>query len=225
MDTIKEILVCKGNGNNYEYVNIDFSPYWVNWFASVGALPSGVIKLQDALTGSVVAFGYKYSALANGVTSITITVKKGTSSGDVVGQWVIKFNKTACADIQDICCDSDALEIRWLSREGGIKSFKFNGVREFSYDVGDALRFKSFNSVAQYSQRKDIYKAKRLTTGDVSKTQLEYLSELKYSIQAWEGTTPILLNNESFKEYGTKDKFFDVSISYILANEIKIQTQ
>ena len=224
MEVIKNILVCKGNGNNYEFTNLDFSPYYANWYAVVTSTPTGVVKLQEA-DGNVVAFGYKYSQLASGVSSVTITVRKDTASGDVVGTFVFNFTKSACADIQQVCCDDDALEIRWLSVTGGIKSFKFNGVREFSYNLGDALRFKSYNSVAQYSQRKDIYKAKRLTTGDVTKTQLEYLSELKYSIQAWEETTPILVNNESFKEYGSKDKFFDVSVSYLLANEIKVQTQ
>lgn len=224
---IKDIILCQSSPN-IQYFFFDLSPYYANWYATAGTLPTGVNKAQDSLTGSVVALIVNYSTFS-GTKTVTITGKKDSSSGDTFGTFTIKITKTSCATEQGICCNDDAQVIRWLCREGGIKSFTFNGVREFDVKVGDALQFINSNSQAQYSQRKRIYNGKRLTTGDITKEQSDYLDELKYSIQAWEwdGTTatPILLNNDSFTKYKSTDKFFDVSIQYIVSKEINVQTQ
>ena len=76
-------------------------------------------------------------------------------------------------------------------------------------------------------KRKNVYTGKRVTTGDITKEQADYLDELKYSIQAWEwdGTTatPIMLVNDSFSKYKSTDKFFDVSAQYIISETVQIQ--
>lgn len=222
---IKNYLLCGGDEIHY----FDLSPYFYNWWANVsGSLPTGISELQDSDTGSTVGFAVDFSSLQSGVNTVTIEGFENTIGGDSLGLFTLVFNKTECTTEQELCCEN-AVTIRWLGVEGGIKQWVFGGVREFDIKVGDAITFKNSNFQQQYAERKNVYMGIRLTSDFITKEQSDFLDELKYSIQAWQwdGTTanPILLVNDSFKKYGSRDKFFDVAIQYIVAKQIQIQTQ
>ncbi|CAB4183553.1 hypothetical protein UFOVP1106_3 [uncultured Caudovirales phage] len=225
--TLKNIQICDvphhaGFTESY-YFTLD--PYWVNWFALVdGVLPIGITAITNPLNGCV--FGFTVDELlVSGNTSITVNATKDT--GESLGQFIINFEKGVCVSEIDICCD-DVVYLKWLADTGGIQEWVFPGVREFEIRVGDALTFKNTSNQIQYSQRKDIYLAKRITSGDITLEQNVFIALSKISIQAWEydvGNSPILIDNDSFKVYKTTDKFFDVSVQYIMADANLLQPQ
>ena len=225
---IKNYLICEGIDELHYF---DLSPFYANWWAEVvGSLPTGIDSLQDADTASVVGFSVDYSTLATGINTVTIEGFEQTSAGDSIGQFTLVFEKAAtCSSEQTVTCCGGAINLRWLGREGAIKEWVFPGVREYDVRIGDANTFKNSDYQLQYSERKDIYTGKSISTGNISKAQADFLDELRYSIQVWEwdGTTatPIVVNNDSFFKYRSKDKLYDITIRYVVAEQIQVQTQ
>lgn len=221
---IKHIQICDvpHHAGYTESYYFDLSPYWVNWFALVnGSLPVGITAITNPLNGCVLGFTVD-ELLVSGNTTISINGYKDT--GELIDIFTIEFNKGVCVQEIELCCE-EGETIRWLSISGGIMQWVFSGVREFEGRVGDANTFKNINNVLQYSQRKDIYLGKRVTSGDITQEQYFFLNTAKTAIQAWEITDPILIDNDSFKLFKSTDKFFDASLQYILATEQNTQTQ
>lgn len=226
---IKDIIICAHKNETHYF---DLSPYYANWYGVlVGSLPAGIEAAQDSITNSVIGFIVTYNSLATGSHTVTIEGFKDLEDGESLGQFTLVFTKGACAHEEDACCgDSETATLLWLGREGGIKQWPFPGFREFRAEVGDALTFKNSNGQMQYSERKNIHAGYRLTTKSITQEQLLFISEIKVSIQAWAvgiagEITPILLVNESFPLYNSKQKFYDVSASFIDATETIYQTQ
>lgn len=224
METLKRYRACGTSTKLYFTFTLD--PYFApNWYAEAVTGASGFTQLNSggSLYGYVVEIG-----AAEIVHEIEIRAREGDG-----GDWthfILEFDLTLpCTTEQEVCCTDESVTIRWLGREGGIKQWTFTGVKTFDVRVGDANKFKNNNLQAQYSQRSNIYYGKVITSGSISKVQSDFLDELKYSIQAWEvdGTTvlPILINNESFDKYKSTQKFYDTSLAYIAAEEVRIQTQ
>jgi len=226
--TLKKFFSCEESGtpNTYQgYFTFDFSPYYSpGWVCeSVTAAPTGFTEVTD-FSGNLI--GYTVIGAAAGVHEIII--QAGNFGGSYT-EYLLEFTfQSSCGTEQDIECCSDSVTLKWLGVEGAIKQWVFPGVREFEIKTGDANTFKNSSKQIQYSERKDIYTGKRISIGNVTQDQLDFISECKYAIQVWEfdGTdyTPILVNNDSFFKYKTTDKFFDVSIQYILSDEIQVQT-
>ena len=225
--TLKNILICDvphhaGFTESY-YFTLD--PYWHNWFALVsGSVPIGLTAITNPLNGCVIGFTVD-ELLVSGFTSVSIIGYKDT--GESLGTFAFNFIKGVCVSEIDTCCENGQT-LRWLADNGGIMQWVFSGVREFEIRVGDALTFKNTSNQIQYSQRKDIYLAKRITSGDITLEQNIFIAQSKISIQAWEydeGNSPILIDNDSFKVYKTTDKFFDVSVQYIQADANGLQPQ
>lgn len=224
---IKNYLICKGIDEIHYF---DLSPYYANWYAVVSdSLPTGIDALQDSYTGSVVGFSVDYSALANGENEVLIEGFKDTEDGESIGEFSLIFDKSECATEIQTCCSEDTINIVWLGREGAIKLWYFSGVREYDVKVGDAGTFKNNDYQLQYSSRNNIYKGRSASTGNISKTEADYLDELRYAIQAWSvidgEVKPILVDNDSFFKYKSKDKLFDIKVRYIIAEQVLIQTQ
>lgn len=224
--TIKNIMVCDvphhaGFTESYYFT---LENYWVNWLAFVvGGLPVGITAITNSL-GGVIGFTVDEN-LVSGNT--TVTIEGQTDVGGSLGNFDINFSKGICVSEIEVCCE-DGETIKWLGREGGIMQWVFSGVREFEIRVGDALTFKNGNNQIQYSQRKGIHSGTRSTSGDVTQIQSIFIKGATLSIQAWQYSGenyPILIDNDSFKLFKSTDKFFDVSVQYIGADEVQIQTQ
>lgn len=128
------------------------------------------------------------------------------------------------------CCGDR--NIVWLGITGGWQNYVFTGVKTFTVDVGKDKQFKTQLLEAKYSEINDVYNGEIISTGDIPQAHVDALDGLKYSIQAfllnhetglWD--IPILVDKGSFTKYKTHDKFFDVRIKFIYAEEILIQTQ
>jgi len=230
MILLKKYFICDGREGSF---NFDLSPYFTLPYAyMVSALPTGFTDLYNKYTS---LYGFSVAPnTANGIYEIVIAATELGGSDPV--EFMLQFQiATDCATEITTCCDDDAVVIRWLGREGGIKQWTFSGVRTFDVEVGDANTFKNSDMQLLYSQRTGIYNGKLLTTGNITRTQVDFLDEVKYSIQVWEWTdadtpgtyyaVPITVNNDSFGKYKSRDKLFDVSLKYILSTEIQVQTQ
>lgn len=225
---IKNVLVCDSD----QFIYFDLSPFYYSWWAEVvGSLPAGVSELQDADTSSTVGFFIDYSALATGINTVTIEGFEQESTGDSLGEFTLVFEKNSCTTEVEVCCATGYVSLAWLSINGGIKQWPFPGVREFNIKVGEANTFKDSSYQVKYSERKNVYTGKRVTSDSITQEQVDFLDDLRYSIQAWEINqdtkvrTAILLDNESFRKYESREKFFDVSIQYVIAQQILVQTQ
>lgn len=230
MTTLKRFFSCEESAtpNTYQgYFPFSFDAYYSpGWVCNaVDAAPTGFIELLDA-NGNL--YGYTVIGAAAGVYNITI--EAGNFGGSYT-QYNLEFTlQSSCAAEQNIgCCATDNAVISWLGREGGIKQWNFPGVREYNIEVGDANTFKNSSYQTQYSQRKDIFTGKSVSTGNISREQVDFLDELRYSIQAWELVdgewVSILLDNGSFFKYKTRDKLFDLTFRYVISEEIIMQTQ
>lgn len=229
MITLKHFFSCEESAspNTFQgYFPFSLDPYFApGWICeAVDAPPTGFIELVDA---NDVLYGYTVIGAAAGTYNITI---QAANFGGTYTQYNLEFVLgNPCATEQDTgCCSDDHATIRWLGREGGLKQWTFSGVREYDVRVGDANTFKNNSFESQYSQRKNIYSGKAVSTRFITKAQVDFLDELRYSIQAWELIddvwTPILLDNDSFFKYTSKEKRFDLKFKYIFAKEIIMQT-
>lgn len=222
---LKNFTICD---NQKMTCVFDLSAYMYNPVAveALDAAPTGFTELYDSI-GRL--YGYQVASAAVN-TTYQLRVQALPDFGEDYQQFLLNFDLTApCYSEIENCCRDGEVNIRWLSREGAIKEWNFPGVRSFDIRIGDANQFKNQYLQAQYSERKNIYTGKIISTGDISKEVADYLDELKYSIQAWEWdgetATPIIVNNDSFQKYKSTTKFYDVSLQYAIAEEIQVQTQ
>lgn len=230
MITLKRFFSCDESAvpNTFQgYFPFSLDPYYApGWLCEAAdAPPTGFIELVDA---NDVLYGYAVIGATTGSYEITI---QAANFGGSYTQFLLQFELgTECAVEQEIDCCDDSVTLKWLGVEGGIKQWSFPGVRFFKNTLGDANTFKNNSRQIQYSERKNIYAGKRVTTGDIELEQRNFLEELSESIQAWEvnedgENIPILIANDSFPEYSSKDKYFDLAVQFIYATEKQIQTQ
>lgn len=130
----------------------------------------------------------------------------------------------------DNCCSDDNINIVWINRQGGRGNFIFNQRKDFTVEIGSTNTFIS-NNIKRYSEIKGVYNGKIVYCTGLSKTSVDFLDTLRYAIQAWvfnppDATfTPILLDVNSFTKYTTKENLYEVVLSFIYAEELKIQRQ
>ena len=223
----KSILICYDYIPSTQDYYFNFDPYVNGWTATYinGPLPSGITAITNPNNGSTIGLSVDDN-LGNGTVTINLVVFN--TDDTVYDYFDYQITRGECIAELPICCGEDAAIIRWLGVNGAINQWTFPGVREFEIKLGDANTFKSIEKVQFYSDRKNIFHVKRVSSGLISRDDVGYLSELRYSIQCWEwldGWQPIVVANDSFPLFKSRQKFFDVSITYNVAKELSIQTQ
>lgn len=235
MTVYKNITMCSSQSTffltDFRYLSNTFFAY----LEEPGDVPAFVTVITSGLNfDSVIAI-----SIATGATAGTYTIPIGVQdihNGTVIEHALIVIEITEdCIQEQELCC-TDGVGIRWLSKAGGIKEWVFPGVREFEVRVGDAITFKNTSLQKRYSERKDIYTGKTVNTKRITQAQYDFLTELKYAIQAWEivrgelangdetvDYIPILIDNDSFSTYTSRTKIFEFGLTYILAEETQMQ--
>lgn len=130
----------------------------------------------------------------------------------------------------DNCCSDNNVNIVWLNRQGGRANFIFTQRKDFKVEIGKTSTYIS-NDIKRFSEINGVYNGKVVYSTGLTQSQVDYLDTLRYGIQAWEfnQTTlefkPILIDIGSFTKYTTKEKMYELSISYIYAEQLNIQTQ
>lgn len=167
--------------------------------------------------------------------SWTATLADGSSIEYIVELIML----TDCAlDINIPACTatpSDNLKvIAWLNREGGWSYFYFKGKRTIQVKIPEGKQYVQADYISRYNERPDVFDGEVVTTGSIPKASLDLLESLKYSVQAYvlDGAftatvnyRPIIINAEDFIKSKTGDNFFDVTVTFIYAERVQIQTQ
>lgn len=133
-------------------------------------------------------------------------------------------------DLYTNCCGDRNLA--WLNIEGGWQNYIFSGIKTFNVDIQDSKQFKTSGLVQKHSEITGVYTGELISTGDIPKAHADALDGLRRSIQvflyndeteAWD--IPLLLDVGSYTKYNSRDKFWDVRVKFIYAEEILVQTQ
>lgn len=129
--------------------------------------------------------------------------------------------------------DCNETLIVWLNREGGWSQFYFTGKTTYNVTIPDGKTYTNTDFVQRYFDRSKVYTGELLTTGDVPESALDALESLKYSLQAYKVDysdaldvkyIPVILKDGDYTKRKTGEKIFDVSVNFIYAQEVVIQT-
>jgi hypothetical protein len=190
---------------------------------------------------SVLPFNAGYTYGINPATQPSGVEVHGFSGADGTIYMVVINKSAKCAfDYQEYlaeCCPS--LNIVWLNRIGGFQNYIFNGKKQvFEIEEGENETFKTQNLSLKNSQITDVYRGVIVNTGIVPREHLSYLESLRNSIQAWvydeelpsyfdfqSRFVPIILDRETMVVNDTKEKLVERSVRFLIAKELKIQTQ
>lgn len=194
-------------------------PSWFDW-------------QTDDPFGFEVLIGYNFTAPADLGTYEIFFVNLLTE-----GIYKIVIDVTVDAyDAYANCCETPQnphRNIAWLGIHGGWQNYIFTGIKTFQIDAGRDKQFKTNGYVLKHSEVNGVYDGEIITTGDIPKSHVDILDGLRAkSIQAflynsdtnaWD--IPILVDRSSYSKYKTRDKFFEVRMKFIYAEEILVQSQ
>lgn len=168
---------------------------------------------------------------ANGATAGQYFFSYTGSSGT---EYLIEFVKLATcqAEFSTANCKNKKT-LFWLTREGGWSKFVFSGKTTYEVTIPEGSSFSHSDYVKRYGSRNGVYRGELVTTGDIPEVALDLLESLKYSTQAYldESTdyetkfTPIYIEAVDFIKRKTGDKRFDVSVRFIYAESLPMQSQ
>jgi hypothetical protein len=163
--------------------------------------------------------------------SWTTDNKDGTETEYIVEVVALSY---CLVEFDNITCERDGIRvITWLTREGGWAYFAFNGKRTFEVKISEGKTYKNSDYIQRYSERPDVYTGELVTTGNIPETALDLMESLKTSIQAYVVDDydtdapvykPIVIQDGDFIKRKTGDKRFDVSVNFIYAEQVQIQT-
>lgn len=206
------------------FVSISFGEYFVqgsnptpdSWFDWTIETPFGfdvIIGYTFTAPSTLGTYEYFFNELLSGDTyKIVINV--------VVGDVTLFSN----------CCGDR--NIAWYNIQGGWQNYIFTGIKEFRVEVGKSKQFKTNEYVSKHSQIEGVFDGEVISSGDIPKSHVDAIDNLKYAIQVFMYNTetevwdiPIVVDVGSFSKYKSKDKFFEVRLKFIYATEILVQTQ
>lgn len=128
----------------------------------------------------------------------------------------------------DNCCSDDNVNIVWLNRQGGRGNFIFSQRKDYNVEVGKKNTYIT-NDIKKYAEIKNVYNGMKVYATGLTLNQIDFLDTLRYSIQAWmfknNNFIPILLDVDSFEKYNTKENMYEISLSFIFAEQLNIQRQ
>lgn len=148
----------------------------------------------------------------------------------LIGTGVITLTVADIYENIDNCCSDSNINIVWLNRQGGRGNYIFTQRKDTNVKIGEEKTYK-VNGVIKRSEVRNVYDGKIVYSTGLSQNQVDFLDTLRYAIQAWEFHSdtlefvPILLDINSFTKYSTKENMYELNISYIYAEELKIQNQ
>lgn len=194
----------------------------VPWFFDFNAFPIGSCGWSFSPTG--VAAGETY------IFSFTTTNKDGSET-----EYLIKvvFVSYCAVEIDNSGC-KDAKAVTWLTREGGWANYTFTGKRTFEVTIPEAKTYKNADYIIRNNSRSGVYTGELVAAYVKTQAELDLIESLKYSVQAYAVTqsdtganvyTPILVQDGDFTKRKTGEKRWDVSVKFIYATELQIQSQ
>lgn len=125
------------------------------------------------------------------------------------------------------------LNIAWVNRQGGWSSYVFDQSKTFTKQIGIVKDFKRSGELRK-SSVEEVYDGVRVTYAVKSQREVDFISELRQSIQAFlyndstqQWDIPIFIEKANFDKYRVPFKSVDQenSFSFLYSNEILIQKQ
>jgi hypothetical protein len=203
------------------------NPFVTTYINFVG-VPSFVILENGAAPNTYSGWEINTNTADSG--SYSFSFQETTLSGNI--QWQVNIVVGQCGIVNYTSCCNNQINLAWLNRQGGWQNYIFTGIKTFEVQQNSSDLFKTFNKVAKYSEKTNVYNAVIATTGNIPKSHVDYLDSLRYSIQAFmfnEVTNafdiPIVLDSEDFTKYTSRQKLFDITIRFIYSTELIIQSQ
>jgi hypothetical protein len=127
----------------------------------------------------------------------------------------------------DNCCD-EQVNIVWFNRVGGYQNYIFTQRKDYGVKMGKEISFIN-NDKIKYGEKGRVYNRKIVYASGISENEMDNISTLPYSIQAWEYKdgefTEIYVDSQDLIKYTTKDGFLEVNISFIYSKNLRIQRQ
>ena len=219
------INICKDKSLVYYF---DFSTDTVTAWNSITGNAGWISILQDGETSS--AIGISIDAQNTSMSdTFEVTVKEATSIGETLNTYSVTINVLGvCETASNVCC-TNSEQIVWLNRDGGLQNFYFDGVREFNIDQRDDEEYIDSGNASRYSTSGKVKDGRIFSTKNITKTELNALDSLNYSIQAWHLSDskylPISISKGGYTKYNSRDKRFNASIRFTYSTPINIQTQ
>jgi len=131
-------------------------------------------------------------------------------------------------------CPENTLNFAWLNRSGGWSSFALECKYVKGFSIGKQKTYKTASDVIRNSQLDEVYQTYSLIAEGLTTFELDLLSSLRTSIQAYlynEDSLyfdiPILIDARSFETYGNRQRQPDrnMSFNFRIATQEVIQTQ
>ena len=193
------------------------------------------IEIDTDVTGLGDYSSVDYSSVDYLTTGINSLV--GCYSFDLLENAVDVGDITICVyptlQIRRVCTDG-ILNFAWLNRSGGWNSYALECKYIKGYDVGGQETYLDAGSVLKRTEVKDVYQSYSLTSENMTTFELDLLSSLRTSVQAYlyndsslAFDIPIIIEPSSFQTYGNRQRQPDrgASFSFKLATKETIQTQ
>jgi hypothetical protein len=226
MKVWREIYLCKGDTVEFD---LNFEEQSPTWYAEDVEFDNQFEIFHNEI-GSSTAINFYSGNVSVGDYSATFEVWDNVpDEGESVEYQLLIHVISAddCAERYANCCGG--VNMQWLNQVGGMQNYYFNGVRTFEVSQDEAKRYIDYNSIARYTDRGNVYNGEIVSTKAIPKAHADMLDSLRYAIQAWVNVDdvlyPIVIDNESYTKYKSKDKKYDVYVKFIYSEPIRIQTQ
>lgn len=222
-----------GTGPTAGFTTDPALPSWVQATAA-GNLIELIINPCSAGVGDYLSADYNPEDYLTGGQINSIT---GCFSYDFSLGGSPLFTLNICIDpISELItvCPSDVLNFAWINQRGGFSSFavecKYDNGREFGSDntVVDAT------GTLKRVEFRDVYDTTEVRGGVLSKNQLDLLTSLRSSIQAFlfnletqAFDIPVVIDRSSFRTYGNRFNQAETRFSFRFrrSKQVAIQTQ
>ena len=226
MKVWREIWLCRGETVEFD---LNFEEQSPTWYAEALEFDNAFEIYYD-LTNNAKSVNFFSGNISVGDYSATFEVWDDVPDVGESVEYQILIHVIAaseCSDRYSNCCGG--VNMQWLNQVGGMQNYYFNGVRTFEVSQEEAKRYIDYNSIARYTERGNVYNGEIVSTKAIPKAHADLLDSLRYAIQAWVNVDdvlyPVVIDNESYTKYKSKDKKYDVYVKFIYAEPVKIQTQ
>ena len=128
------------------------------------------------------------------------------------------------------CTGTGDATLVWINRQGGRSSYTFNQRKDYEFRIGSPNTFDNNGTIKYTNRGKNFYAWTVYKTG-ITENEMTLITSLRSCIQAWfydssnDISTPIIIDNTSFKIGSTKEKLKEVSFSFRFADYQEIQSQ
>jgi hypothetical protein len=206
---------------------------WANITATVGNTVTIVLDSNTTGVGDYASVDYSnVDYLTTGLNSIAGNYAFNLLE-DAVDVGDINVSIYPTLQIRRIC-KANSLNFAWLNKSGGRNSYAIECKFIKGFDVGSDQTFLTATNVLKRSSFDDVYENYTLTADLLTTFELDLLSSLRTSIQAFlynDATLnfdiPIILDRSSFQTYGNRQRQTErsASFSFRLATKQATQTQ